>query len=371
MIMRKNFFENIKQWHEFDFGSAFDKVTEKDIVRALQTDSPADNDLIALISPQADKYLEIIAQKAHKLTLRHFGRTIQFYTPLYVSDYCDNVCVYCGFNAHLSISRSRLDFDQVETEAKKISDRGFRHVLLLTGDSREKSPVAYIKSCVEILCRYFSSVSIEVYALEEDEYADLILSGVDGLTIYQETYDRGLYDRMHACGPKKDYSFRLLAPERGARAGMRQINIGALFGLDNWRKELFFLAIHARFLQDKFTAVELGVSLPRLCPEAGGFRPLCSVADRDFVHMITALRVFLPRVGITISTREHSSLRENIIPLGVTRFSADSSTVVGGHSAGQDKNSQFAIADLRSLNEMKAVLKKYNYQPVLHDWMTI
>ncbi len=318
--------------------------------------------------------LEKMAAKAHEITLKYFGRTIQLYTPLYLSNYCENKCVYCGFSAANNIERRRLSPEEIEKEAIAIASTGLKHILILTGESRSRSPLSYIKDSVKILKKYFSSIAVEIYALTESEYRELVSAGVDGLTIYQETYDEEIYKKVHPSGPKSDYAFRLGAPARGARAGMRNVNIGALLGLGDWRNEVLQLGLHAKRLQDEFPGVEIGVSLPRLRPAEGSFPAARKVDDKALAQAIIALRIFLPRLGISLSTREPASLRENLIPLGVTRISAGSSTYVGGHiTAGgrKDARPQFEISDTRSVAEMMAALERKGYQPVLKDWLHI
>jgi len=339
-----------------------------------KTCGPEIREFARLLSGDAESSLEEMAQRARELTLNNFGRAIQLYTPLYLSNYCDNSCLYCGFNVNNKINRKALTSEEVEKEARFISSTGLKHILVLTGESRSMSPVSYIKDCVRILRKYFSSISIEVYPLMEDEYARLIGEGVDGLTIYQETYDEDTYGRMHPHGPKSDYRFRLDAPERGARSGMRGINIGALLGLSDWRREAFFLGLHAKYLQDKFPDVEIGVSLPRIRPQVSGFKADHEVSDKNLVQIILALRLFLPRLGITLSTRESPQLRENLIPLGVTRMSAGSTTRVGGHTIGHEDDDcafQFEISDTRNVEEIKAMIDRSGYQAVFKDWMHI
>ncbi|MFA6142630.1 MAG: 2-iminoacetate synthase ThiH [Candidatus Omnitrophota bacterium] len=329
---------------------------------------------LKLLSPEAESSMEEMAEKSRELTLRYFGRVMQLYTPMYLSNYCENKCLYCGFNSGNNIERKSLNFEEVEKEAEFISATGIRHILILTGESRQASPVNYIKDCVKILKKYFSSISIEVYALTEAEYSLLVPEGVDGLTIYQEVYDEEVYSRMHPSGPKSDYKFRLDAPERGAHSGMRSVNIGTLLGLNDWRREAFVLGLHAKYLQDNFPGVEIGVSLPRVRPQAGGFKAGCKVTDKNMVQIILALRIFLPRLGISISTRETAELRKNLIPLGVTRMSAGSTTRVGGHtiSAGDGGRSvQFEISDNRTVGEIRTMLDKKGYQAVFKDWMEL
>jgi 2-iminoacetate synthase len=329
---------------------------------------------VSMLSPDAESNLEEMAKKAHEVTLRNFGRTMQLYTPMYLSNFCENKCVYCGFNAANRIERKQLSFDEVRKEADFIAATGLKHILILTGDSRSVTPLSYIKDCVKVLRDYFSSISVEIYALSRDEYTELIAEGVDGLTIYQEVYDEDIYGKMHLAGAKKDYLLRLDAPERGARAGMRNVNIGALLGLNDWRKEAFFLGLHAKYLQDNYPDTEIGVSLPRIRPQVGHFNVPYKVTDKNIVQILASLRIFLPRIGIALSTREDSELRDNLIPLGITRISAGSSTLVGGHTAkAETKNSvpQFEISDERDVKEMKYALEKKGYQPVLKDWMRI
>ncbi len=369
-----SFHEIYSRYADFDINKAFGVLSNIDIDRVIDSGEGIVKDLIALLSPAAEGSLEAMAERSRELTLKYFGRTIQLYTPMYLSNYCENKCLYCGFNADNKIERRSMSLEEVEKEAQFISGTGLRHILILTGESRSMSPVSYIKESVKILKRYFSSISIEVYPLSESEYSELISEGVDGLTIYQEVYDKQIYNAMHPLGPKSDYIFRLDAPERGARAGMRNVNIGALLGLSDWRREAFFLGFHAKYLQDKFPDVDIGVSVPRIRPQVSGFRASCAVSDENIVQIILALRIFLPRLGITVSTRESAELRENLIPLGITRMSAGSTTRVGGHTIEKtdgENDIQFEISDRRSVDEIKACLEKKGYQAVFKDWMHI
>ncbi len=367
-----SFYDLYSQYKDVD--TAFHLISSKDVEKAFQAQKPSIDHFLSLLSPAAYSYLEEMAARAREITLRYFGKTIQLYTPLYLSNYCDNACAYCGFNAANSIERRKLSINEVEEEARAIARTGLKHILILTGESREMSPVSYIKECVRILKKYFTSISVEIYALTEAEYGDLTAEGVDGLAIYQEVYDEDLYKKMHPAGPKSDYKFRLDSPERGARAGMRNVNIGVLLGLDDWRREAFWLGLHTDYLQDLFPGVELSVSLPRVRPHAGSFTPAHEVDDRAMVQIITALRIFSPRLGISMSTRERSDFRENLIAIGLTRMSAGSSTRVGGHAIGLNEETapaQFQIQDTRSVGEIKAMLEAKGYQPVFKDWMRI
>jgi 2-iminoacetate synthase len=329
------------------------------------------HDLATLLSPGAQPFLEEMAQAAYRVSLRHFGRTILLYTPLYLGNYCVNGCVYCGFNACNRIERRKLSLTEVEREAEAIATTGLKHLLVLTGESRQQTPVSYIKDCLLVLRRYFSSVSIEVYPLETAEYMELTVSGIDGITIYQEVYDEVVYRKLHPFGPKRDYHFRLQAPERAGSASMRTIGIGALLGLNDWRSEAFYMAIHAAYLQHRFPEAEISVSFPRIRPQTGGFEPVSPVSDRDLVQIILAFRLFLPRAGITISTRERPDLRDHLIHLGVTKMSAGSSTAVGGHTGSRDGTSQFEISDHRSVAEMVQAITAQGYKPIYKDWHSI
>lgn len=360
------------EYKKFELNDFFHTVSAREVENIIHKDHLDIYNFASLLSPEAENYLEDMAEKAHGITMRYFGKTIQLYTPVYLSNYCDNQCAYCGFNSKNNVERRKLNRQEIEKEAQFVFSTGLRHILVLTGESRKESSVEYIKECIRILKEYFSSISIEVYALTEKEYADIVSEGVDGLTIYQEVYDEEVYDRVHCAGAKKNYIFRLDAPERGARGGMRSLNIGVLLGLNDWRKETFFMGLHAKYLQEKFPDVEIAVSIPRLRPHVGDFNAMCGVSDKNIVQIVLALRIFLPRLGISVSTRESPEFRKNLIPLGITRMSAGSTTRVGGHTLamqGNQNSFQFEISDQRNVNEIKVMLKQKGYQPVLKDWV--
>lgn len=365
-----SFYQKYRNWKKLDFENYFEQLTGNDIIEVINKDKLNREDYLKLLSPVAGEYLEEMAQKAHHLTVQNFGRVIFLYAPIYLSNYCSNHCAYCGFNVNNEFERKKLSLKEVEKEAKAVSNRGIKHILLLTGGSRYHSPVSYIKDCVEIVKEYFASIAIEVYALRTEEYQELAETGVDGLTIYQEVYNEKIYDQVHPAGQKKNYKFRLDAPERGCKAGMRNVSIGALLGLDDWRWESFFTGFHAEYLQNKFLEIQVNASVPRLKPHLGNFEPLSHVKDRNLVQIILALRLFLPRLGINISTREGSELRNNLLPLGVTKVSAGSTTVVGGYTS--DKGTgQFDIADKRGVEAVKKLLRDKGYQPVFKNWHQI
>lgn len=361
-----SFYNEIKKYKDIDLEHIFETTDEKAVLKSLSKEFPDYKDFLRLLSPAAEPHLELMAQKANRLTIHHFGKSVNLYTPIYISNHCINNCAYCGFSVKNSIKRSRLSLDEVESEAMKIAEKGFKHILLLTGESKKDSSIEYIDNSVSILKKYFSSIGIEVYPMDSDEYKKLVDSGVDSLTVYQETYNEKLYDDVHISGPKKDFEYRLLAPERAADAGIYSIGIGALLGLnENWREDAFYTGLHAKYLHDRYPDINISVSMPRIRPETGGYMPAIEIEDKNLVQYILAIRIFLPRVSITISTRESADLRNNLIPLGVNRISAESNTSVGSDN---EETSQFEISDSRSLDEIKAFLIGNGYRPVMKDW---
>ncbi|MDR3320118.1 MAG: 2-iminoacetate synthase ThiH [Desulfovibrio sp.] len=341
----------------------------EDVLAVLDKELLRPGDFLTLLSPPAAEYLENMARKAHDLTLRYFGRAVQLFTPLYLSDICTNQCRYCGFNAKNKQPRRHLSVEEACAEARIIADTGLGHILLLTGDARKVSSPKYIAGIVQAIKPRFASVGVEVYALTEEEYILLISAGVDGMTMFQETYNPKIYAWLHPAGPKRDYAFRLAAPERAARAGMRSLGIGALLGLESFEQDTFATGLHAWWLQRTFPGVEVSVSVPRICPHEGDFDVPHAVDDKNFVQYITALRCFLPRIGITCSTRENAFIRDHIVPIGVTRVSAGVSTAVGGRATlNNGSHGQFEISDRRSVEEMTADLAGVGYQTVVKDW---
>ncbi|MCC5912428.1 MAG: 2-iminoacetate synthase ThiH [Clostridiaceae bacterium] len=366
-----SFYQSIQRYQSFDYNDFFKGLTEDHITKILRKDRISEEDFLALLSPKATLHLEEMAQKANKLSLQHFGKAILLYTPMYLANYCVNRCLYCSFNTDTTIKRSKLTLEEIEREAQAITATGLRHILILTGESKGQTPVSYIVEAVKVLKKYFESITIEIYSLTEEEYREIIEVGVDGLTIYQEVYDEAIYDAVHLSGPKKDYKFRLDAPERACRAKIRSVNIGALLGLNDWHKEAFITGLHGNYLQNKYNDVEVSISLPRLRPHKGSLRDYPLVGDKDLVQILLALKIFLPYIGITISTREKASFRDHLIPLGITKMSAGVSTEVGGHSSSSKGDSQFEISDTRSVEEIKETLYARGYQPIFKNWMDI
>lgn len=367
-----SFYPTVEHYADFDFQDFFAQVTPNRVAEALAAEKLSETDFLVLLSPLAADSLELMAQKAHQLTVQHFGRTIQLYIPLYISNFCANECVYCGFHRGNDIRRKKLSLPEIEAEAKAIAATGMRHLLLLTGEAPAVTPIDYLEKAVRLLKEHFASVSIEIFPMEEMEYRRLKDAGVDGLTLYQEVYDESRYALVHRAGRKADYRYRLDAPERGAKAGFRMINIGPLLGLGEVRSEVFLSGLHARYLENTFLQTEISFSLPRMNPAEGNYQPDFFANDRIFVQFMTALRCFLPRAGLAISTRERASFRDNLIRLGATRFSAGSCTGVGGYVHQEPSGSpQFAITDERSVSEVVQAIRAAGYQPVYKDWDAI
>ncbi|PIE69188.1 MAG: 2-iminoacetate synthase ThiH [Deltaproteobacteria bacterium] len=367
-----SFYTTLSRYNAFDFDGFFKQCTDDDIDRAIARQQLRDQDFLTLLSPVAAKpaHLEAMAQKARQQTIQYFGRTIQLFAPLYISNYCSNHCAYCGFNHANDIGRRKLDAAEIDREARAIAATGIQHILLLTGEAKKITSMDYLLEAVAILRRYFASVSIEIFPLELQEYKAMQEAGVDGLTLFQETYDEAIYKEVHLAGKKRDFHYRLNAPERGAMAGFRTVNVGALLGLGEKRSEFFFTGLHARYIDDHYLDTEVAISLPRFNPaECGDFTPNDPVDDRSFVQFLLAFRLFMPRAGITVSTRESAAMRDNLMGLGATRFSAGVSTSVGGYSDDRQKSSpQFEITDERSVREMAAAIASRGFQVIYKDW---
>lgn len=343
-----------------------------------------------LLEPKTDAELEAMAQEAHRITLRHYGRAMRLFAPLYLSNECINSCVYCGFSRENSILRVTLEIEEMRKEARHLKEEGFRNVLLVAGEHPKFVSNGYLEACVRALAPEIPSISLEVAPMEAEEYAPLVKAGAEGLVVYQETYHPETYAELHLSGPKKDFSWRLDCPERAYAAGFRRIGIGALFGLWHWQEEALATAAHLEYLLRHCWKAQLTVSFPRIRPAAGGFQPRYALPDREFVQLICATRLCFPQVGIVLSTRELPEMRDALIPLGVTMMSAGSHTEPGGYT-GQGKESlhhtirgrqvaienlspddnateQFEISDPRSPAEIAALLRQRGYEPVWKDW---
>jgi len=356
-----------------DLRGAVDRAVDRDVDRALEAARHGHGsrleDFAALLSPVAAARLEELARAAHELTIRRFGRTVHLFAPLYLSNECVSVCTYCGFSADNEIARRTLTVEEVVAEGQALVDRGFRSVLLVAGEHARIVSKDYLVTCVEALAPLVPALSVEVQVWDVATYRRLVAAGCDGLVVYQETYDAMTYATTHLKGKKRNYDWRLAAPDRGAEAGMRRIGIGALLGLHaDWRSEAIAVAAHARALIHRWWRVEVSVALPRLRPAAGGYQPVDPVGDRDFVQLLCALRLALPDVGISMSTREDATFRDRLVPLGVTTMSAGSHTEPGGYAESSDAEPQFEVSDDRSVGEVAAALRGAGYDPVWKDW---
>jgi len=328
--------------------------------------------LVALVSPAAVGYLEAMARLSHQVTVQRFGNTIKLYAPLYLSNHCVNSCRYCGFNRRTDFERTRLTVAEAAAEADIIAAEGFTDILLVSSEDREFVGIDYLCELVQRLRGKFSSTSVEIYPVEEAEYARLFKAGIEGVTLYQETYDRAAYEYYHPAGPKADYDNRLKTPDRIASAGMRELGVGVLLGLNNWRSEALALAEHAHYLMKRYWQCHVSISFPRLRPayKVGDteFRHL--ISDKELVQMITALRLCFADVGLVLSTRERAELRNRLMKLGITRMSAGSKTNPGGYSGRDETIRQFEIDDNRSPGEVAAMIRAQGAEPVWKDWDT-
>jgi 2-iminoacetate synthase len=351
--------------------------------------SPLQRRFASLIEPKTDAELESMAGESRSLTLRHFGRTIRMFAPLYLSNECINSCKYCGFARENPILRVTLEVEEMLREARHLALEGFRNILLVAGEHPKFVSNGYLEQCIARLRPEFPAISLEVGPMEIADYIPLVRAGAEGLVVYQETYHRETYAELHTFGPKKDFDWRLACPVRAYDAGFRRIGIGALFGLWHWREEAIALAAHLEYLQKRCWKAQLTVSMPRLRPAAGDFEPPHPLGDRDFVQLLCALRICFPQAGIVLSTRESPRFRDAIIPLGVTMISAGSHTEPGGYTgAGRDAlhhtvrgrhvaldasersgaTEQFVISDTRLAGEMATALRRQGYEPVWKDW---
>jgi 2-iminoacetate synthase len=325
--------------------------------------------LLMLISPAAENFIEQMAQIAHQLTLQRFGKTVRLYAPMYLSNLCVNDCLYCGFNKSHKFPRIRLTIEQALAEAGIIAKEGFKDLLLVSSEDKSFITVDYLAELASKLRPKFSSLAVEIYQMSAEEYAKLFAAGIEGITLYQETYDRQTYSKYHPAGPKADYDYRLSAPDSFGQAGMREIGLGALLGLSDWHLETLALAEHAHYLMKKYWKSRVSFSFPRLRPAKDVDQTRFSLlSDKNLVHMILALRLCFADAGMTISTREPADLRDQLVKLGITRMSAGSKTNPGGYSTHTDSVGQFDVDDSRSPAQIAAMLKSQGLEPVWKDW---
>jgi len=362
-----DFLEKLQEYEGFDFKGYFDNVTDAMIFESIEKKELDVYDFLNLLSPRAKQHLEALARRAHEVTVQNFGYTISLYLPIYVSNYCSSNCLYCGFSKQNRIRRNKLSLEEVEIEAQEIAKTGIKHILFLTGESKKITPLSYLIDVTKILRRHFAQVAIEVAPMNQDDYHQLFEAGVDGLTVYQEAYDHEIYKQVHISGEKTNYEYRLDAPERGAKAGFRNINVGPLFGLGEILPEAFFSGLHAKYLGNKYLECEVGLSLPRINEAEGGFQPFTLLDDTTFVQIMCAYRLFLPRADINISTRETAEFRDNLLKICATKFSAGSKTEVGGYTKARTEP-QFEISDVRDAASVIERIQSMGYEPVYKNW---
>lgn len=319
------------------------------------------------------QFIEELAVEAKRITEQNFGRTISLYAPIYLSNYCSSHCTYCGFHSQNKIDRVKLTIEETRKEMEKVHSTGIRNILLLTGESYKFTPVSYLKDAATVAKDFFQGIAIEVHPMLTSEYKELFEAGVDGVTIYQETYDRERYAEVHLSGYKKNYDYRRETPARAAAAGMRQISMGILLGLSQVAKDVYELFTHLRELEKAFPGVEYSVSFPRLRTIKGREFALCDVNDQNFIKIISLTRILFPRVGINLSTREEPRLRDHLLGIGITKISAGSNTAVGGYTlkSAEEQDPQFDTEDKRSVEEVVAMVKTQGFDPVFTDWRPI
>lgn len=350
------------------------RYTAGDVRRALAQENRTPEDFAALLSPAAAPFLEEMACKAKEETRKHFGNTVYLFTPLYIANYCENYCIYCGFNCHNKIRRARLNAEEIEKEMRKIAETGLQEILILTGESPSKSDLTYIGEACRIARRYFKVIGLEVYPMNTEDYRYLHGCGADYVTVFQETYHAGKYETLHLAGPKRIFPYRFYAQERALLGGMRGVGFAALLGLADFRKDAFATGIHAWLLQRKFPQAEISFSCPRLRPIINNekINPQ-DVHESQLLQVITAYRLFLPYAGITVSTRECARFRDHVMGLAATKISAGVSTGVGSHCEEvEDKgDSQFEISDGRTVAEVWESLTRRGLQPVMSDYLYV
>jgi len=344
------------------------RVSSRDVLQALSKDTLSDNDVAVLLSPAASEHLELIAQRSAALTRRRFGRTMQLYAPIYLSNECVNHCAYCGFSQELPIARRTLSLEEVDAEADILRAQGFRHLLLVAGESPRTVTLAYLERIAHRLGGRFDSLSIETAPFDESGYRRLGDAGIDGVALYQETYLADVYQRVHLAGPKCNPQRRRRAIEDAGKAGMRGLGVGALLGLGPVRIEAFHLAMHARALTKQFWRSRVAVSFPRIRAAAGDYCPAHPVSDADLVQMLCVMRLALPDAELVLSTREPAALRDHLVQLGITRMSAGSTTNPGGYSDVHGSAEQFAVDDQRSAAEVALMLDRQGIEPVWKDF---
>lgn len=364
------FYDDIKKYSWEDTKQSIYSKTESDVLTALSKNTIDLNDFQALISPAASPFIEQLAQKSRQQTLKRFGNTIQLYIPLYLSNACNNACVYCGFNHSNKIERKILNEEEIEKEAQYLSNLGFEHILLVTGENSKLCGEEYLSSALTIMKKYFAQVSMEVQPLDEEEYTRLAEQKLHAVYIYQETYNETNYKKYHPKGKKSNYQYRLETPDRLGKAGIHKVGLGVLLGLEDWRTDSFFTALHLSYLEKHFWKTKYSIAFPRLRPFTGGFEPNSIVEHKDLLQLICAYRLLNEHVELSLSTRESPFFRDNLMKLGITTMSAGSKTDPGGYNNPNKELEQFAVNDDRSVTQVAQAIKSNSYEVVWKDWET-
>lgn len=342
--------------------------TSRDVEHALSTSKFTLEDFKALLSPAAEPYIEQMAGKAHALTKKRFGKTIQLYAPMYLSNECNNICTYCGFSLDNKVKRKTLSDKEILQEVEAIKQQGFNHILLVTGEANHTVHVDYFLNAIKLISPHFANISIEFQPLETDEYKVLHEAGVYSVLVYQETYHQEVYKTYHPKGKKSNFNYRLETPDRIGETHMHKIGLGVLLGLEDWRVDSFFCALHLDYLQKTYWQTKYSISFPRMRPAEGIIEPNVIVTDKNLVQLMCAYRLLNEDVELSISTRESEKFRNNVIPLGVTSMSAGSKTNPGGYAVEPESLEQFEISDERSLKEIAELITNAGYEPVYKDW---
>jgi len=365
----KQTFKNIFDQYNWDkVLSDILSKNEQDVQRALSKEKRTIEDFKALISPAAKPYLEEMAQLSYQITKKRFGNTIQMYAPMYLSNECQNICTYCGFSMTNTIPRRTLTDEEILKEVDYLKSKGYDHILLVTGEANRTVGVPYIENAIQLIQSRFANITIEVQPLDQGDYELLIKSGLYAVLVYQETYHKDEYKKHHPKGKKSNFEYRLETPDRLGRAGIHKIGLGALFGLEDWRADSFFTALHLQYLQKTYWKTKYSISFPRLRPHSGGLEPKVEMTDSDLVQLICAFRLLDEDVELSMSTRESEVFRENVVNLGITSISAESKTNPGGYVVEPQSLEQFEISDERSTEAVVSMLKSKGLEVVWKDW---
>ncbi|MCC9137950.1 2-iminoacetate synthase ThiH [Pontibacter silvestris] len=362
-------FNDIFEQHNWDkVKQSIYAKTGADVERALAKPTRDLEDFKALISPAAMPYLEQMATLSQQLTQKRFGKTLQMYIPLYLSNECQNICTYCGFSLDNPMRRITLNDEQILNEIAVIKSYGYDHVLLVTGEANKTVGVDYFKNALQLIRKHFSHISMEVQPLDQEDYEELMPLGLNTVLVYQETYHQEDYKKHHPKGKKSNFQYRIETPDRLGKAGIHKIGLGVLIGLEDWRTDSFFTALHLNYLEKKYWKTKYSISFPRLRPFSGGLPPKVEMNDRELVQLICAYRIFNEEVELSLSTRESHTFRNNAIKLGITSISAGSKTDPGGYASQEHALEQFEISDERTPAEILSMIRSQGYEAIWKDW---